>query len=97
MNASLHRLQVSCSAFLGLDVDGLLQLFKDNLKDIYEKIIFLDSAEEYLIYEVRFTVRVLIEIFGHVSIHLIFKLPHHDMYRCAPPHHDMYRCVPPAS
>ena len=29
-----------------------------------------------------FHLRVLIEIFWHVSILLIFRLPHHDMYRC---------------
>ena len=44
-DATLHKLHISSAAFRGLDSGSLLQLFKDSLKDIYENIISLDTAD----------------------------------------------------
>jgi hypothetical protein len=46
-DASLHRLHVSCAAFRGLDAGSPLQLFKDNLKNIYDNTISLDGADAH--------------------------------------------------
>jgi hypothetical protein len=54
-DASLHRLHVACAKFRNLDAGILLQPVKDNLKDIYEKPIPLDSADAFYVLEDYFT------------------------------------------
>jgi hypothetical protein len=54
-DASLHKLRVSCAAFRSLDAGSLLQIFKDNLKDMYDNTISLDIADSHLVPEDYFT------------------------------------------
>ena len=54
-DASLHHLHVSCTAFRGLDEGSLLQLFKDNLKDIYDNTISKDRPDSHYMLDDYFT------------------------------------------
>ncbi len=51
----LRRLHASCAAFRGIDAGSLLQLFKDNLKDIYDNTISLNNADAHHVPDEYFT------------------------------------------
>ena len=40
---SLHKVYISCSAFRGKDNNGINQLFRDNLREIYDAIFDIDA------------------------------------------------------
>jgi hypothetical protein len=54
-DASLHSRYVASAIFRDLDGGSLLQLSKDNLKDINKNTIFLDSADAFQVPENYFT------------------------------------------
>jgi hypothetical protein len=40
---SLHKVYISCSAFRGKDINGINQLFRDNLRETYDTIFDIDA------------------------------------------------------
>ena len=40
---SLHKVYISCSAFRGKDSNGINQLFRDSLREIYDTIFDIDA------------------------------------------------------